>query len=211
MAISPATGIRDHTLYYSSFQQRRERRTQFRKIMMWGILSLISVVAVIVLFLIGTVAAATGEEQTKCYLYIAGLVTLFFLLVPFSNFICCILIKYNSEWDNCGRPFINQLQSNPTFFPSQDIGNCEYQLIPRYRQINTQNFVVESSGSSTNTSSAPPSYELAIRMTRNRERNLTFTQQTSVSATSTNFAEQSRTVSRSLGQYSRRECEDTRL
>lgn len=190
-------------------QQRRERRNQFRKVSSWGIMSLVSIIAVIILFLMGTVAAATGKKQIMWYLYIAGYVSLLLCLVPVSNLICILFIKYNYDYNTienaAHQPHNNQL----SFANQEDSWNRDFRSgVSRNSYVSLDGSVSPLTNRTTTMHSCPPSYEIALQMpyVNNRETNY-ITRSLSLSTSRV----QSASTSESLEESSITDIEDTRL
>ena len=193
----------------NSVQQRRQMRRQFRKIFKWAVLTLVSIIVVLIIFLMGTVAAATGKKQIMWYMYIAGIITLLLCLVPVSNLMCILFIKY--KYDCITDVPVSQPQhDNQLHFANQeDSWNREF------RSRNSQNSFNEPVLSQLRNSratyhSSPPSYEIALQMPdlSSGERNY-ITRRFSFSTSLGN--EQSSFTSRSAEEASLTDIEDTRL
>ena len=159
---------------WSSFRQRRERRRQGRSIFIWSLLCVISVVTVCTLFLLGTTAAALGEDTTKWHMYIAGNVALLFALVPFL-YLACGLFRYKIAYGT-ERIVPIQIQEHDVLVADQRRNGCRecqpglFVHVTGDRQTILQDPADDLNISSTSIDS-PPSYESATRLQSARIRN----------------------------------------
>ena len=136
---------------------------------------MISVVTICSLFLLGTIAAALGEDTTKWHMYIAGNVALLFALVPF---IYLVSGRFDYKIANSTKRIVPvQIQEHDAILvPDQQRNGCSecqpglFAHDTGDRQSILQDFANDLNFSSTSIDS-PPSYESATRLQSARIRN----------------------------------------
>lgn len=148
---------------WSLISQRRENRRLSRSIFKWSLVSLIFVITFLSLFLLGTIAAASGEVKSKWQMYIAGNVVLLLAVVPVSC-LGCSLFRYKCA-QSTGRFLPVQTQEHETLFPDRgrsDSNECQpgsFANIPGDRHI--LQTCADDLDSSATVAGSPPSYESA--------------------------------------------------